>query len=66
MYLDYGKLVVKIQGVDPTTNVETPDVRLEPSERKLNDGAWHNVQIALSRNRILITLDGIPSTKGAL
>ena len=62
MYLDYGKLVVKIQGVDPTTNVETPDVRLEPFERKLNDGAWHNVQIALSRNRILITLDGIPST----
>lgn len=62
MYLDSGKLVVKIQGVDPNSNEETPHVRLEPFDRKLNDGSWHNVQIALQRNKILITLDSIPST----
>ncbi|XP_027198540.2 neurexin-4 isoform X2 [Dermatophagoides pteronyssinus] len=62
IFLKDGKLTLKIQGVDPTTGEETPQVPLEPFDRKLNDGSWHNVQIALQRNRIILTLDGIPST----
>ncbi|KAJ6223266.1 hypothetical protein RDWZM_001811 [Blomia tropicalis] len=61
MYLSGGKLILQIQGVDPNTQEETPIVKLEPFDRKLNDGSWHNAQIALQRNRILITLDGVPS-----
>lgn len=52
---------MKIQGVDPVSGDETPKVRLEPFDKKLNDGSWHNIQISLQKNRITITLDGIPS-----
>lgn len=62
LYLDQGKLVLKIQGHDPNNPEEaTPVVPLDPFDRKLNYGSWHNVQLALEKNRIVIELDGIPS-----
>lgn len=52
---------MKIQGVDPNSSDETPVVRLEPFDQKLNDGSWHNVQIGLQKNKIIVGLDGFNS-----
>lgn len=62
LYLKNGQLAMKIQGVDPVTSEETPLVSIEPFDSKLNDGSWHNVQIAIQRNKILLSLDGLPSS----
>ncbi|KAF7493590.1 Neurexin-4 [Sarcoptes scabiei] len=61
IYLKNSKLTLKIQGIDPISNEETPQVVLDPFEKKLNDGSWHNVQLSLQRNKILLYLDQIPS-----
>jgi hypothetical protein len=35
---------------------------LDPFDQKLNDGLWHSTQLILQKNKIILSIDGIPST----
>lgn len=56
MYLEKGEIIIRIQGKN------TPIVTLDPFDKILNDGLWHSTQLILQTNKIILSIDGIPST----
>ncbi|CAG2120806.1 unnamed protein product, partial [Medioppia subpectinata] len=55
LFLEKGKIIIKFQGSN------TPVVQLEPFDPKLNDGLWHSVVLVLQKDKIILSIDHIPS-----
>ncbi|XP_053986437.1 neurexin-4 isoform X1 [Hylaeus anthracinus] len=54
LYLEYGKLKVNIQ------TKGNPLVSLDNFDEKFNDGKWHLVILTISKNSLILNVDGTP------
>ncbi|XP_033339316.1 neurexin-4 isoform X1 [Megalopta genalis] len=54
LYLEDGKLKVDIQ------TKENPQVVLDNFNEKFNDGKWHQVILTISKNSLILNVDGTP------
>ncbi|XP_076180729.1 neurexin-4 isoform X1 [Ptiloglossa arizonensis] len=54
LFLEYGKLKVDIQ------TKGNPQVTLDNFNEKFNDGKWHQVILTISKNSLILNIDGTP------